>query len=277
MKTTTPPSSSGSNQSGRHYVFDNADEKSLIRLNALAQIFDPGTIRHLQARGVAEGWNCLEVGAGAGSIARWLARAVGARGAVLATDLDTRHLQSSGLPNLRVKKHDIVSDSLPERAFDLVHARLVFNSLSENDGVLARLVLALKPGGWLVVEDFETVSSAYETPSTPVESGARTTEALRRVLREAGFDSQYGRSLGKRFRARGLVGVEMEGSVFVWRTGSAGAALTRANREQLRSEILATGLTTANVFEADVGGIDHPDFETTSPILWTAWGQRRRA
>ncbi|MEO8184652.1 MAG: class I SAM-dependent methyltransferase [Deltaproteobacteria bacterium] len=277
MKTTTAPFNSGSSQSRGQYVLDNADERSLVRLNALAQIFDSGTIRHLQARGVAEGWNCLEVGAGSGSIARWLAQTVGARGAVLATDLDTRHLESSGLPNLSAKTHDIVSDPLPEGAFDLVHARLVFNSLPEHEGVFSRLVTALKPGGWLVVEDFETVRSAYDTPSTPVESGAKTTQALRRVLTNAGFDSQYGRSLGKRFRAKGLVGVEMEGRVFVWRTGSPGAALTRANREQLRSEILATGLTTANEFEADLGGIDHPEFETTSPILWTAWGQRRLA
>jgi ubiquinone/menaquinone biosynthesis C-methylase UbiE len=51
---------------------------------------NPGTIRRMGNIGVTDGWICLEVGAGAGSIARWLARRVGPTGSVVATDLDTR-------------------------------------------------------------------------------------------------------------------------------------------------------------------------------------------
>ena len=50
----------------------------------------PGTIRHLQALGVSKGWRCLEIGAGAGSIAAWLCEQVDADGSVVAIDLDTR-------------------------------------------------------------------------------------------------------------------------------------------------------------------------------------------
>jgi hypothetical protein len=52
------------------YVLDNAAAQAPARFDALAAIFDPGTIRHLRERGVAEGWHCLEIGAGGGSIAR---------------------------------------------------------------------------------------------------------------------------------------------------------------------------------------------------------------
>ena len=54
------------------YVFDNASPLARARLMALADVHDPGTIRHLAARGVQEGWICLEVGAGLGTITRWL-------------------------------------------------------------------------------------------------------------------------------------------------------------------------------------------------------------
>jgi tRNA A58 N-methylase Trm61 len=42
-----------------------------------------------QRLGIAEGARCLEVGAGRGSIAAWLCRAVGPAGHVTATDLQT--------------------------------------------------------------------------------------------------------------------------------------------------------------------------------------------
>ena len=256
------------------YVLDNADDRALLRLNALAEIFDTDTIQHLEARGVGSGWSCLEVGAGGGSMARWLSSRVGASGFVLATDIDTRHLASLQLPNLEVRKHDIAADPVPVGAFDLVHARLVLNSMPHSTNVLERLVAALKPRGWLVIEEFQSFVGACETASKPAESGTKTTAALWHVMQRAGWDSQYGRSLGARFRAQHLDAVGMVGRAFCWRSGSAGALLTRVNREQLRDAILATGLVARDEFESDLAAIGHQDFEVTSPLLWTAWGQR---
>jgi hypothetical protein len=53
------------------YVFDNAGKETQARFATLPLIFDPGTIRHLEARGVGPGRKCLEVGAGGGSVAVW--------------------------------------------------------------------------------------------------------------------------------------------------------------------------------------------------------------
>ncbi len=56
------------------YVFDNAaEQETRARFAALPRLYDPGTVRHLEALEVADGWRCLEVGASAGSIARWQA------------------------------------------------------------------------------------------------------------------------------------------------------------------------------------------------------------
>ena len=134
------------------YILDNADRQSVDRFDALAAMFDAGTIQHLQRRGVSEGWACLEVGAGGGSIARWLADRVGASGHVLATDIDTRHLEQARSGNLDIQRHDIAADALPESAFDLVHARLVLMHVVDGSTAMAKMIAALKPGGWLVVE-----------------------------------------------------------------------------------------------------------------------------
>src|SRR2546429_2803316 len=120
VDTTVPP-----------YLLDNAGREAPARFGALSAMFDTGTIRHLEERGVARGWQCWEVGGGGGSIATWLARRVGLAGRVLATDIDPRFLETLKVPNLEVRRHDIVSDPLPEETFDLIHARLVLVHLPQ--------------------------------------------------------------------------------------------------------------------------------------------------
>ena len=149
------------------YVFDNAAEQASARLSALSEIFDPGSIRHLNERGVDQGWCCLEIGGGNGSIASWLSRRVGPTGSVLVTDIDTRFLETVKLPNCEVRRHNIVTDSLPEGAFDLVHSRLVLLHLPERDRALRRMVAALKPGGWLLDEEFDSASLLADPVANP--------------------------------------------------------------------------------------------------------------
>jgi hypothetical protein len=66
------------------YSLDNTWVQARERLAALEALVDPSTIRHLEALGVSEGWQCLEVGGGGGSITEWLCRRVGPAGRVVA-------------------------------------------------------------------------------------------------------------------------------------------------------------------------------------------------
>jgi len=150
------------------YVFANDAAEAPVRLAALSALFDRGTVRHLKARGVGRGWHCLEVGAGGGTIARWLAARVGPTGRVLATDVDPRFLRTVRLPNLEVRRHDIAIDPLPRAAFDLIHTRLVLMHLPRREEALARMISALKPGGWLVVEELDSASALRIRPRTLV-------------------------------------------------------------------------------------------------------------
>jgi SAM-dependent methyltransferase len=91
------------------------------RLDLLEHLFDPGSRRRRDL--VQPGWRCLEVGAGRGSMAAWLAERAGPAGQVVATDIDTRYLQRLGLPNLQVVQHNILDDpldALGPGSFDLV-------------------------------------------------------------------------------------------------------------------------------------------------------------
>jgi len=85
------------------YLLDNAGAQAPGRFASLEACFDRLTEGHLAARGIGPGWRCLEIGAGSGSMARWLAREVGPDGSVLATDIDTRLAEDGGLATLEIR------------------------------------------------------------------------------------------------------------------------------------------------------------------------------
>ena len=146
---------------------------------------------------------------GGGSIAAWLCERVGSRGHVLATDLETAFLERLPYTNLTVRRHDIVADAVPADQFDLVHARWVLHWLPARQQALTRMMAALRPHGWLLVEepDFVTLyhACASETVGKVVTAGIRVLEAM------SGVQSEYGRRLLHDVRAQSLVDVEALG------------------------------------------------------------------
>lgn len=185
--------SSGTPSQG--YLLDNAAQQTGGRFSGLDAGLDENTQAHLSALGIAAGWRCLEVGAGSGSIARWMAERVGAHGYVLATDIDTRWIQGNGLSQLEVQRHDVIADPLAQGEFDLVHARLVLSWLPTRDAVVSRLVAALRPGGWLVVEDFDSVLHHCLDPLNDDERVFdKVTDAFGEALQRRGADTTWAHS-----------------------------------------------------------------------------------
>jgi chemotaxis methyl-accepting protein methylase len=86
-------------------------------------------------------------------MAVWLAQQVGEKGQVVATDLDVTYLERLRLPNLDVRRHNILEDSietLGPGSFDMVSLRLVlFWLVDRQEEAIRRIVQCLRPGGWL--------------------------------------------------------------------------------------------------------------------------------
>jgi SAM-dependent methyltransferase len=253
---------------------DRAGRNAAARFAALSDLFDRGTRRQLEDRGVGPGWHCLEVGGGGGSVATWLSERVGTAGRVVVTDIDTRFLETIRLPNFEVRRHDITHDPLPEGVFDLVHARMVLIHLPERDEVLGRMAAALKPGGWLVCEEFDSVSAPPDPAVSPGEVLLATHLAMGRLSADCRVDQRYGRLLYGRFRALGLVSLGAEARMSMVQCGSPGAALLRASYERRRTAMFDAAYLTEQEFDRDVARLDDTDFMTPSPIMWTAWGRR---
>jgi ubiquinone/menaquinone biosynthesis C-methylase UbiE len=93
------------------------------------------------------------VGAGRGSIAKWLCEKVGTTGSVVAIDIDTRLLDGIAADNLQALQLNVVDEPLPSGGFDLIHSRAVLTHLGARDVVLDKMTRALRPGGWLLLEE----------------------------------------------------------------------------------------------------------------------------
>ncbi|MYV65087.1 methyltransferase, partial [Streptomyces sp. SID2131] len=152
---------------------------------------------------------CLEVGAGAGSVARALLRLVSPGGTVTATDLKPGRIAPE--PGLTVLAHDVVTDPLPGSGYDVVVARLVLQHLPGRQAVLRRLADALAPGGLLQVDEFD----AGHEPCllAPSEDDARLyarfTDAKAALMRASGGDPTWGRRAAAALRDAGLTGLRI--------------------------------------------------------------------
>jgi SAM-dependent methyltransferase len=255
------------------YLFDHGWELELHRLRLLEEVFDPGTTRYFEALGVGRGWRCLEIGAGAGSIVRWLCGRVGEGGRVMATDVDTGFLVSLSEPNLEVSRHDVVADDLPDGGFDLIHARLVLEHLPERDVALKRLVTALAPGGVLMLEEFDW-SSLVCAPGPWTEVVDRVIAAAREFMESCGYLATFGRHLVGAFRSHGLGDIGAEGRVVVGLPGSAATEWWRLNIERLSDAIMARGGISAGDIDEVLAALDREEFSFLYPILVAAWGRR---
>src|SRR3712207_8575836 len=70
------------------YILDDASTLEYQRLDLMSKILDPWTRGYLTALGVSQGWQCLELGGGNGSIAEWLCATVGPSGSVTSIDIN---------------------------------------------------------------------------------------------------------------------------------------------------------------------------------------------
>lgn len=216
----------------RDYVYDQGFAEERARLRGIENLWDPGSRTLLDGLGVGEGWSCLEVGAGGGSMVRWMTDR-GAR--VMAIDIDTRFIEPLACDAVEVRRVDIRTDKLPRQEFDVVHARLVLEHLTDRRRILDRLAAALRPGGWLVIEDYDWTSFGFEGEDPQFE---RVADAVMRFMQHAGFEPRYGRQVVADMAAAGLIDVRGEGRALVIDSDSPGFDFFRLSFESVRDAVV---------------------------------------
>ncbi|MFH8747710.1 methyltransferase domain-containing protein [Streptomyces rimosus] len=268
-----------SQPTGNEYLLDNQQSEAGERFTALSALFDPWTFRHFEGVGVGAGWRCWEVGGGGASVPAWLGGRVGPTGRVVATDIDTSWVSGASEGNFAVLRHDVASEAPPAGGpFDLIHARLVLVHVADRDKALRSMAGALRPGGWLVLEDADPALQPLVCPDEygpEQELANRLRRGFRELMRQRGADLAYGRKLPRLLREAGLADVEADAYFPV--ASPACAALEEATVRQVRDKLVAAGLATDDEIDRHLANIAAGGLDLATGPLISAWGRRPAA
>ena len=257
------------------YLLDNRRPEAGERFEALATLFDPWTFHHLDRLGLGEGWRCWEVGAGGVSVPRGLAERVGPSGRVLATDIDVSWTEPAAGGQLEVRRHNVLVDPPPAETFDLVHARLVLVHLEDRATALRVMIDALRPGGWLVIEDADPALQPLACPDErgPAEKLAnRLRFQMRSLMADRGADLAYGRTLPRLLREQNLTDVSAEAYFPV--ASPACAILEAATVHHVSPELLAAELVTPEEIETHLTNLAQGTLDLMLAPMITAWARK---
>jgi SAM-dependent methyltransferase len=240
------------------------------RLRLLEAWGDPDTHAVLRRIGLRSAWRCLEIGAGAGSVARWLAGQC-ADGQVVAVDIDTRYRDEQPRQNLSWRTADIRCLDFPDGSFDLVHSRVTFCHLPEREAMVTAAARWLAPGGWLVIGDPMCMPAAGSVHE-PIR---RFFGALERGWQAQGSDmTRWAQTLPSQLARAGLrdIGVLTRANCL----GDRGpyGRLALANLRQEGGYLVDRGLLSQSDVDSVIALCADPSFRDIRSITVYAWGRR---
>ena len=220
-----------------------ADQPSeLERLQLQSRVWEPSGRRLLSQIGDGSGGRVLDVGCGALGWLRILGEWVGASGEVVGADIDESllaaarsFLAAEGISNVELVVDDLFNSRLEPHSFDLVHARYLIAPLGRGAEQVAAHQGLLRPGGTLVLEEWDLGSWHFNPP-------APAAERLIRLLSDifAGLGGEAGRGLPQLLRDAGITDPETDAHVIALKPGHPYLRLPLQFSAALESRLLET-------------------------------------
>ena len=243
------------------YGFDKSWNQEQRRLALIEQCYDPLSKARLDRLGVATGWRCLEIGAGNGSVSRWLCNRVAPDGRVVAMDLDTRFIKDE--PRIEVRQGDFLTEPVEQDFYDLVFCRAVLHHLPGRQVEAVRKMGAtLRSGGILLAE--EPWMGALRASRKP--ACAAAWDAFDAALPA---DYSFALELPQALLDAGLTDIGAVGEAASIQGGTALAELIRLTLDAVRTRVpAASALDAAAEIYAD------PNIFEPGPIWYSSWGKR---
>jgi len=264
----------------RPYVAADAiEDLEWERLELLQTLYDASTTQQLARLGIRAGWQCLEVGAGRGSIAHWLAGCVGPAGRVVAADMDPRLLRRVSLPsNVEIRTLNILTQAVEVQQYDLVYCRALLMNVPQPAVALAHMAAAVRPGGWLYLEEFDLRTLSAVDAAYP---GAAlfdwTIQTCWDALHAAGrLQPAFARRVLGLVEQLGFVHTGAIGEVLLGRGGShpLGRFWSLTFRVPGIESLVEQGVVSREAFEQMRQLFDEAAFAFVSSIQFRVWGQR---
>jgi 2-polyprenyl-3-methyl-5-hydroxy-6-metoxy-1,4-benzoquinol methylase len=240
------------------YIFEeNRQELELRRLRRIEVALDPFTIELLKRTGVSSGWECLEVGAGGGSILKWIGGQVGPSGRAVGVDMNTAHLAE-----LKKRPYEIIEAKITACAdlgrFDLIHVRYVLIHNTNAVEILTQLQRLLKPGGHLVIEEPDFVSAEW-IDEEHREFGDRVNRAICAMFSGMELDPGFGKRLPWITSRLGLYILRVEAITHLEPGGGPVALFMGDSAEALRAKYASTGEATEDEIDGYIQASRNPN------------------
>jgi SAM-dependent methyltransferase len=199
-----------------------ADQPSeLERLQLQSLVWEPSGRQLLAKVDGGSGGRALDIGCGALGWLRILSEWVGPGGQVVGGDVDesllgaaSSFVEAEGLSNVELVVDDLFESRLEPQSFDLVHARYLIAPLGRGREQVAAHRRLVRPGGSLVLEEWDLGSWHFNPP-------APAAERLIRLLAEifAALGGEAGRGLPELLHEIGIEEPELDAHVIALRPG----------------------------------------------------------
>jgi hypothetical protein len=164
----------------------------------------------------------------------------------------------------------------------VIHARAVLEHLPDRLAVLDKLVAALRPGGGLLVEDFDLTPGIHLPAARQFVMPERLRSCFRRQHRASavlgpsvGMDPEFGRELPRHLVEAGLVDVDAETCSRLITAGSSRSRFFTLSWHEIGPALVATGMVTQREVDELINAFDEPSSSMgMSPTIVSAWGRR---
>jgi SAM-dependent methyltransferase len=261
-----------------------SDDAEVARLDGQAGSIAGATEALLRAAGIGGSMRVLDLGTGLGHVAFQMADLLDPGGSVLGVDQAERLLEiaerrraAAGVENVGFLQADARAFS-PSEPFDAIVARLLLFHLPDREEVLRRQLDALRPGGTMVLIEFDCGTLRAE-PEVPLVEAVRGW--IEAAFRSAGADPRIGTQAGQLLRRTGFADVTTFGiQAYFAPSDPIGPILCAGVTRSLAPQIVAHGIAD----EAELGletlqeriaeQVGARDAVIIPPAVVGAWGTR---
>ncbi len=257
-------------------------EHELARLSLQQEVWGQVTERFLDRAGPRRGARVLDAGCGPGLVLGALRERAGEEGEVLGLDESAQwgaHVRElvarRGWRNVRFLECRLQEHDLLKSRYDFVFARWVLSFLPDAGELVARLALALKPGGVLAVQDYNHEGVSLFPESEGFRAVVRATRSL---YASRGGDAWIGARMPGLMRAAGLELASLDATALCGPPGSpafrwADAFFPHHSEGMVEQGLLAQGEREAFLEEWQAR-LGDPDAMFFSPLVVSVAGRR---